>query len=116
MDVVVAGMRIEIPAPGHHRVVGRESDGTTRTQAEEFIERFRQDAKNNRLVLPKGRRVALGFSEAAQRYLNELARTNGKDLDQKKRVSAEVKEVVLNCEPGARQNVPPHAGDHLLQR
>jgi hypothetical protein len=78
VNIMVDGQRI-------HRVVGRESDSTTRTQAEEYIERIRQEAKNSRLVLPKGRRVALGFSEAAQRYLNELARTNGKDLDQKKR-------------------------------
>src|SRR5450631_372262 len=78
VNIMVDGQRI-------HRVVGKESDGTTRTQAEEYIGRVRQDAKNNRLVLPKGRKVALGFSEAARRYLDELARTNGKDLIEKKR-------------------------------
>ena len=35
-----------------HRVVGKESDATTRTQAEEFIEQVRQDAKHERLALP----------------------------------------------------------------
>jgi len=44
VNVMVDGQRI-------HRVVGRESDGTTRTQAEEFIEHVRQDAKNHRLAL-----------------------------------------------------------------
>src|SRR5450755_1372407 len=78
VNIMVDGQRI-------HRVVGRESDGTTRTQAEEYIERVRQDAKNNRLVLPKGRKVALGFEEAGLRYLDELSRTGGKDLDQKRR-------------------------------
>jgi hypothetical protein len=38
VNVMVDGQRI-------HRVVGRESDGTTRTQAEEFIEKVRSDAK-----------------------------------------------------------------------
>ena len=32
-----------------HRVVGRESEGTTRTQAEEFIEKVRRDARDGRL-------------------------------------------------------------------
>jgi hypothetical protein len=54
VNVMVDGQRI-------HRVIGRESDGTTRTQAEEFIEKIRQDAKNDRLALPKGRKVALSF-------------------------------------------------------
>jgi hypothetical protein len=35
VNVMVDGQRI-------HRVIGRESDGTTRTQAEEFIEKVRQ--------------------------------------------------------------------------
>ncbi len=44
-----------------HRVIGKESDGTTRTQAEEFIEKAKQDAKSGRLNLPKGRKIALNF-------------------------------------------------------
>ena len=55
-----------------HRVIGRESDGTTRTQAEEFIEKARQDAKAGRLNLPTGRKIALGFKEAAEKYLIKL--------------------------------------------
>jgi hypothetical protein len=59
VNFMVDGQRI-------HRVIGRESDGTTRTQAEEFIDKARQDAKAGRLNLPKGRKLALTFSEAAR--------------------------------------------------
>ena len=65
--------------------MGRESDGTTRTQAEEFIEKVRRDAREGRLNLPKGRKVALGFREAATRYLEKLAEEGGKDLVMKRR-------------------------------
>ena len=57
VNIMAAGQRI-------HRVVGRESDGTTRTQAEAFIEKVRSDAKNDRLALPKGRKVALAMHTA----------------------------------------------------
>lgn len=68
-----------------HRVIGRESDGTTRTQAEEFVEKARQDAKHDRLSLPKGRKVALSFAEAASKYLIKLDEEGGKDLIMKQR-------------------------------
>lgn len=77
INIMVDGQRI-------HRVVGRESDGTTRTQAEAFIEKLRQDAKNDRLSLPKGRKIALGFNDAATKYLSKLEQEGGKDLKQKK--------------------------------
>lgn len=77
INVMVDGQRI-------HRVVGKESDGTTRTQAEEFIAKVRQDAKNNRLSLPKGRKVALSFREAATKYLARLEDEAGKDIPKKR--------------------------------
>lgn len=77
VNVMVDGQRI-------HRVIGRESDGTTRTQAEEFIEKARQDAKAGRLNLPKGRKIALGFAEAAGKYLVKLEQEGGKDLKMKR--------------------------------
>ena len=77
VNVMVDGQRI-------HRVVGRESDGTTRTQAEEFIGKVRQDAKHDRLALPKGRKVALSFREAADKYLHRLAEEGGADLRMKR--------------------------------
>jgi integrase len=78
VNVMVDGKRI-------HRVIGRESDGTTRTQAEEFIEKVRRDAREGRLNLPKGRKIVLGFREAATRYLEKLAEEGGKDLVMKRR-------------------------------
>ena len=76
VNVMVDGQRI-------HRVIGRESDGTTRTQAEEFIDKARQDAKAGRLNLPKGRKLALTFSEAASLYRAKLVQEDGKDLPMK---------------------------------
>src|SRR5262245_48923888 len=66
VNVMVDGQRI-------HRVVGRESDGTTRTQAEETIAKLRTDAKHDRLDLPRGRKVTLSFRAAAATYLGRLA-------------------------------------------
>lgn len=77
VNIMVDGRRI-------HRVIGRESEGTTRTQAEEFIEKARQDAKAGRLNLPKGRKRALTFKEVAGKYLERLCESGGKDLKMKK--------------------------------
>src|SRR5215813_2424990 len=77
VGIMVDGQRI-------HRVIGRESDGTTRTQAEEFIEKARRDAREGRLHLPKGRKIALGFREAATKYLQRLVEEGGKDLVMKR--------------------------------
>ena len=77
VNVMVDGQRI-------HRTVGKESDGTTRTQAEEYIEKVRRDAKDDRLSLPKGRKIALGFRDAADGYLRRLVEEGGKDIKKKK--------------------------------
>lgn len=77
VNIMVDGQRI-------HRVIGRESDGTTRTQAEEFIEKVRQDAKAGRLNLPKGRKLALSFVEAADKYVVKLGQEGGKDIKMKR--------------------------------
>src|SRR5437868_4482546 len=78
VNIMVDGERV-------HRVIGRESDGTTRTQAESFIERTRTAARDGRLNLPQGRKIALGFQEAAEKYLEKLAEEGGKDLVMKRR-------------------------------
>lgn len=77
VNIMVDGQRI-------HRVIGNESDGTTRTQAEDFIQKIKQDAKEGRLNLPKGRKLALTFKEAAEKYLNKLEVENGKNLKSKR--------------------------------
>lgn len=76
VNIMVDGQRI-------HRVVGKESDGTTRTQAEEFIEQVRQSAKLGRLNLPKGRKLSFGFKEAAEQYLQKQAVEGAKNLKAK---------------------------------
>lgn len=76
VDVLCDGQRI-------HRVVGRESEGVTRAQAETFIEQARTDARAGRLNLPKGRKVALGFSEAGASYVDRLRASAGKNIDRK---------------------------------
>jgi hypothetical protein len=68
-----------------HRVLGRESEGVTRTQAEQFIEKVRSEAREGRLSLPPGRKTHLSFTEAAKTYLERLEETNGKNLVAKRR-------------------------------
>lgn len=76
VNVMVDGQRI-------HRVIGKESDGTTRTQAEEFIEKARMDAKEGRLNLPKGRKTTLMVDKAVEQYLAKLKEEGGKDIKSK---------------------------------
>jgi integrase len=68
-----------------HRVIGRDSEGVTRTLCEEFIEKARTDARSDRLSLPKGRKLALTFTAAAADYLRRLEEGGGKNIAIKKR-------------------------------
>jgi integrase len=77
VNIMVDGQRV-------HRVIGRESDGTTRTQAEEFIEKVKRDAKDGRLNLPKGRKTCFGFKEASEKYLEKQVAEGAKNLKSKK--------------------------------
>jgi integrase len=76
INIMVDGQRI-------HRVVGKESEGVTRLQAEELIEKFRTDARHGRLNLPKGRKLQFNFAEAAKKYLKKLEEEGGKDIKAK---------------------------------
>lgn len=78
VNLMVDGQRI-------HRVVGRESDGVTRNQAEQLIERLRTDARAERLDLPRGRKLHRTFAEAAEEYLKRMEESGGKDLANKAR-------------------------------
>ncbi|MGD8617349.1 MAG: tyrosine-type recombinase/integrase [Gammaproteobacteria bacterium] len=78
VNVMVDGQRI-------HRVIGRESDGTTRSQAEEFINRVKNEAKHDRLSLPKGRKLSLSFRQAATKYIARLNDEGGRDMSKKRR-------------------------------
>ena len=58
-----------------HRVVGMESEGVTREQAERAVEAFRTKAREGRLDLPKGRKSHRLFRESAAEYLKQLEDT-----------------------------------------
>ncbi|CAI2719365.1 tyrosine-type recombinase/integrase [Nitrospina watsonii] len=77
VNIMVDGQRV-------HRVIGKESEGVTRKQAEEFIEQVRSDARKGRLNLPKGRKTILQFDQAAEMYLKRMEEEGGKDLKMKK--------------------------------
>ena len=78
VNVMVDGQRI-------HRVIGRQSERVTRTQAEQFIAKARTDAKEGRLNLPRGRKVGLTFTNASKLYMKLLGETGGKSLAEKDR-------------------------------
>jgi integrase len=78
VQIMVDGVRIA-------RVIGRESEGVTPTQAEEFIETARTRAREDRLDLPQGRKLHQTFREAAGDYLKKMEEAGGKDLANKKR-------------------------------
>lgn len=65
VNVMVDGQRI-------HRVIGRESEGITREQAERAIEGFRTKAREGRLDLPTGRKTHRTFAQAAEDYLARI--------------------------------------------
>lgn len=77
VNVMVDGERI-------HRTIGTESAGTTRHQAEQFIEQVRSDARADRLSLPKGRKLALSFAKAADDYIARLEQSGGRNLEVKR--------------------------------
>ncbi len=72
INIMVDGERV-------HRVIGRVSEGVTRTQAEEFISKVRAEAREGRLSLPKARKLHLTFTAASELYLNRLKEVGGKD-------------------------------------
>ena len=78
VNVMVDGQRI-------HRVIGRESEGVTRSQCEKFIEGRRTEAREGRLSLPKGRKTHVTFTKAADDYVKRLEDTGGKNITIKRR-------------------------------
>jgi integrase len=76
VNLMVDGQRI-------HRLIGRESEGVTLTQAIQYLEQVKTDARHGRLNLPKGRKIALGFSKAADKYIEHLKAEGGKEIEKK---------------------------------
>lgn len=69
-----------------HRVVGLESQGYTRTQAEELIQQLKatKHERAHGVVAPKNRKT-FSIATAVPDYLDYLREHGGKDLDNKKR-------------------------------
>lgn len=65
------------------RTVGKESEGVTRTQAEEMIETLRTRSREGRLDLPKGRKLAISFREGAIKYIDRLHVEGGNGIERK---------------------------------
>lgn len=78
INIMVDGRRV-------HRVVGRASDGVKRGTAERLIEKFRTDARVDRLNLPEGRKLHRSFGEAAEDYIDRMESSGGKDMKNKRR-------------------------------
>ncbi|MEG3168824.1 hypothetical protein U1737_11560 [Sphingomonas sp. LB3N6] len=76
VGIMVDGRRI-------HRTVGRESGGFTRQKAEQAVASFQTRAREDRLSLPVGRKIALPFHEGAVAYLERLGVEGGKGLPRK---------------------------------
>lgn len=76
INIMVDGQRI-------HRVIGLESAGVTLTQVQGFIEQVKTHAREERLNLPQGRKLALPFSKAADEYLKKLKEGNGRGMKMK---------------------------------
>lgn len=78
INIMVDGQRV-------HRVIGRDSEGVTREQAERAIETLRTRAREERLDLPTGRKAHQLFRDAADEYLTRLEETGGKNIPIKRR-------------------------------
>jgi hypothetical protein len=80
VNVMVDGQRV-------HRVIGRESEGTTREQAERAIEALRTKAREGRLDLPTARKTFRSFAEIVEDYLTRIEHhpVQGRNLERKRR-------------------------------
>jgi hypothetical protein len=77
VNVMVDGRRI-------HRSLGRESEGVTRTTAEEFVAKVKSDAREGRLNLPKRRKIPLSFGAAGPLYIERLCQEDGREIRRKR--------------------------------
>jgi integrase len=67
------------------RAMGMASAGMTRQQCEAALEVLRTRAREERLDLPKGRKLHRSFSDSAADYLSRMDETGGRDMANKRR-------------------------------
>ncbi len=101
VNVMIDGQRV-------HRVIGKETEGVTREQAERAIETFRTKAREERLDLPTKRKQHRTFKEAAKDYLANIEATTG--LADKGYADIPNKRRNLN------QHLVPALGSHRLDK
>ena len=75
---MVSGRRI-------HRVIGRDSEGVSRSDCEAFIERAKTEERDGRLHLPTGRKTWLTFEQVANRYIERQEQGGGRNVTVKRR-------------------------------
>jgi integrase len=66
-----------------HQVVGLESEGFTKTQAEDLIASLRAQKHTRKHGIPSSKASAATFADAAKSYLTFLRETGGKDVAKK---------------------------------
>lgn len=79
-----SGIRFSVNVMIDGRRVHRRGLGSL-TEAREFVDQARNDARHGRLNLPAGRKLALTFAAAADDYLARLDQANGKNMIAKRR-------------------------------
>ena len=77
------GIQLRIDGQKVNRVIGKESEGVSRGDAEAVIERLKTESRENRLRLPKGRKLEMRFTEASKTYQERLKESGGKNLKRK---------------------------------
>lgn len=73
INIMVRGRRI-------HRVVGYESEGIARKDAENFLYQKKADIKNGETTNKKTKFIPLAFDKVAKNYLERLEQSDGKDI------------------------------------
>ena len=68
-----------------YRVVGFESENVSPTQAQNYTNKIRDEAKEDRLNLPMGRKLHVTFKQATADYLGKLEEIGGRNLKIKRR-------------------------------
>ncbi|HMU20667.1 MAG TPA: site-specific integrase [Sphingorhabdus sp.] len=91
-----------------HRVIGRESEGVTREQAERAIEKFRTEAREDRLDLAPKRKTHRTFAEGAKEYLTAIEAATGPQ----DRGFADI----VNKRRNLDQHLVPALGKHRLDK
>lgn len=76
-------VNIQVDRVRHHIVVGLESQGFTKTQAEDLIATLRAKKHERRHGIASTRKETLNYTDAFKLYLSHLADTGGKDIAKK---------------------------------